>query len=598
MAISPETIEEVRRAVDIVEVIDAVVPLKRAGAYYKALSPFNKEKTPSFMVSRERQSFKCYSSGHGGDVFKFIMLYDNVDFPTAVRQLAERAGVEIREDGRAPDKKVKQRRDQLLSLHADILRHWQKVLLEEGEGEPGRHYLKQRDIPLQWVKEYGLGYAPALWDDSLRWGKPAGYDESLLEEAGLVVRNDRGRIYDRFRDRLIFAIHDEQGQVIGFSARLLDPEVKAAKYVNSPETPLFTKSKVLFGFHRAKRAILEKDRVIVCEGQIDVLRCHSCGILNVVAPLGTSFTEEHARMIRRNTRNVVLCLDADRAGKRAAARAADLLTSESSDLDAMVQSDLGVHVIPLPDGHDPDSLIVDQGAEAFRALAEQPQDYLDFLVTMASEENRDSLSGNRRAIEEVATFLAKVPNRAYREQLVARAALRLDVSTQAIEEEVQQHSRRRRAPGREEAGEVQVQAEELRLDPEILSLVTILLARPEMVSTLQSRLEWKWIQKLEGASFLEKIIGLYNDDIWREPAELVASLEGSEQALVSGIDTTAMEKGSEEEFVRQIDRKCQHLKRSWSKRASEWIATRLRDGSISGEEKARLLKQLTELKRL
>ncbi len=580
------------------EVIDAVVPLKRSGSHYKALSPFNKEKTPSFMVSRERQSFKCYSSGHGGDVFKFIMLYDNVDFPTAVRQLAEKAGVEIREDGRKPDKKVKQRRDQLLSLHADISRHWQKLLLEGVEGEPGRHYLKQRDIPLQWVKEYGLGYAPPRWDDTLTWGKQEGYTEDLLEEAGLVVRNDRGRIYDRFRDRLIFAIHDEQGQVIGFSARLLDPEIKAAKYVNSPETPLFTKSKVLYGFHRARRSILDEDRAILCEGQIDVLRCHSCGILNVVAPLGTAFTGEHARIIRRQTRNVVLCLDADRAGKRAAARAADLLTGESSDLDAMVQSDLGIYVIPLPDGHDPDSLIVEQGAEVFRAMAAQPQDYIDFLVNMVADEGRDSLSGNRHSVEEVATFLSKIPNRAYREQLVSRVSLRLKVSPQAIEEEMQKLTRRHRSSGREESG---AEAEErpsgeLKVHPEIFSLITILLARPEMVSVLQSQLEWKWIEKLEGAGFLEKIIGLYNHDLWREPAELVAALEGGEQSLVSGIDTTAMEEIDEEKFLRQIDRKCQHLRQFWVKRSSEWIVARLRDSSISDEEKAELLTQLTGLK--
>lgn len=598
MAISPDTVEEVRRAVDIVDVIDAVVPLKRSGAYYKALSPFNKEKTPSFMVNRERQSFKCYSSGHGGDVFKFIMLYDNVDFPTAVRQLAERAGVEIREDGRAPDKRVKQRRDQLLSLHAEVSRHWQRMLLEGDEGEAGRHYLKQRDIPLQWVKEYGLGYAPPRWDDTLVWGRQAGYAEDLLEEAGLVVRNERGRIYDRFRDRLIFAIHDEQGQIIAFSARLLDPDVKAAKYVNSPETPLFTKSKVLYGFHRAKRAILEKDRAILCEGQIDVLRCHSCGILNVVAPLGTSFTEEHARIIRRQTRNVVLCLDADRAGKRAAARAADLLTGESSDLDAMAQSDLGVYVIPLPDGQDPDSLIVEKGMEAFQALANQPQDYLDFLVNLVADEGRDSLSGSRRTIEEVAAFLAKVPNRAYREQLMARAALRLKVSTQALQEEIKKLSRRQRSPARAEAETGSTRAQVLKVNPEIYSLLTILLARPEMVTILQSQLEWRWIESLEGAEFLEKIIGLYNHDVWREASELVAALDGAEESLVSGIDTAAMKEIDEEKFHRQIERKCQELRQSWIKRTSDWIVTRLRDASLPDEEKAQLLNQLTGLKSL
>lgn len=602
MAISPETVEQVRQASDIVEVIDAVVPLKRSGAYYKALSPFNKEKTPSFMVSRERQSFKCYSSGHGGDVFKFIMLYDNVDFPTAVRRLAERAGVEIREDGRAPDQKVVARKRRLLSLHAAMAGHWGQILTDAGEGEPGRHYLKQRDIPLSWVKEYGLGYAPDRWDETLLWGRREGYTEEEMLEAGLVVKNDRGKVYDRFRGRLIFSIHDDQGQIIGFSARLLDPEAKAAKYVNSPETPLFTKSRVLFGFHRARRAILNEDRVIVCEGQIDVLRCQACGVENVVAPLGTSFTPDHAKLIRRHTRNVVLCLDSDRAGKQAATRAADLLIGESGDLDAIMQSDLGIFVIPMPDGEDPDSFILREGVEAFQERARRPVDYLDFLLSVLREQNPDA-SGKRKMIEEVADFLVRIPNRAYREQLAQQAASRLEISFQAMEEEIRGRRHPRRSSPRDEVPDSNGKPEMvMALHPEVRSLLMIVLARPETITLMQRHLDWHWVEGLDGIPLLEKIIALYNDDVWHEAAELIPYLEGAEQSLVAGMDTSWVEgipvEQLEGQMEEQIIRKAADLKQVWVRSELERITTRLKSGGLSHAEQLALVNRQQELKRL
>ncbi|MEO0453501.1 MAG: DNA primase [Verrucomicrobiota bacterium] len=597
MAIPPETIEQVRRAVDIVDVIDAVVPLKRAGANYKALSPFNKEKTPSFMVSRERQSFKCYSSGHGGDVFKFVMLYENVDFPTAIRRLAQQAGIEIVEEGRAPDRGKAQKRDQLLALHAAVARYWRNLLLEAPEGEPGRRYLQERQIPMDWATQYDLGYAPEKWDDVLRWGEAQGYSRELMEEAGLLTSNDRGRIYDRFRGRLIFSIHDEMGQVIAFSARLLDSEAKAAKYVNSPETPLFTKSKVLFGYHRAKRAILDHDQVLVCEGQIDVLRCHSVGIEHVVAPLGTSFTEEHARLIHRNTKNVVLCLDADKAGQRAATRAADLLIGESGQLDAMIQSELGIFVVPLPEGQDPDSLIVDQGPDAFKEMISKPSEYIDFLLQFLAKQTAGGLSEKRRMIEEVAHFLNQIPNRAYQEQMTMKAARNLEISADALAEEMTKLRRRPSRRDREEQGNSPALAQ-LEIDPDLDALIQILVSKPEVISDLQKSLNQAWVEALRGVGFLQKLIELYNDDLWAGVHELMGHLSDAEQAYIAGLNLSVFTSTELEDYRTQIVRKCDDLKLRWVRSELARISTLLNDPSISVEEKMSLLKKQSDLKRL
>jgi DNA primase len=313
--IPPEIVDQVRHACDIVDVIGGYVPLKKAGARYKALSPFNKEKTPSFFVDPSKQIFKCFSSGHGGDVFKFLMLMENMAFPEAVRRLAQRSGVVIPE-GRPEDTQARSRREELLALHAAVAAWWQKLLHADPAAEPARAYLKSRDLGSDLANEFGLGFAPEGWDATLTWARQAGYSPEALETARLIATSEAGKRYDFFRGRLMIPIHDEAGQVVAFSGRLLDPEAKAQKYVNSPETPIFVKSKILFGLNRTKRPIIEAESAILCEGQIDLMRCWQKGIRNVVAPQGTAFTDQHARTLKRLAREVVICFDADRRGPR------------------------------------------------------------------------------------------------------------------------------------------------------------------------------------------------------------------------------------------------------------------------------------------
>ena len=272
--VSPATLEQIRHASDIVDVIGGSLPLKRAGANFVALCPFHKEKSPSFNVNPHKQIFHCFGCHKGGDVFRWVQDYENLSFPEAIRRLAERAGIVLEFDQNPAQDQTRHLKETLLQMHEQIAQRWQNALTNEASGQIARDYLAKRGVAAEGVKLFRLGYAPEAWDDTVNWAKSKGYDLTAVEQGGLIIRKEgTDRFYDRFRGRLMFPICDEQGRVIGFSGRVLDPEAKAAKYVNSPETPLFTKGKVMFGLDKSKRALLDANSVVVCEGQLDLIAC-------------------------------------------------------------------------------------------------------------------------------------------------------------------------------------------------------------------------------------------------------------------------------------------------------------------------------------
>ncbi|MDR0533361.1 MAG: DNA primase [Verrucomicrobiales bacterium] len=608
MAIPPQVIEQVRQAVDIVDIIGGYVPLKRAGANFKALSPFNKEKTPSFFVSPQRQTFKCFSSGHGGDVFKFLMLYENLDFPTAVRRVAEKAGIRIQED-RSHDgnyDREKQQRERMLALHSEILVYWRELLLHDQRARAARDYMHEREIPQSWIKDFGLGYAPEAWDDTLHWGREHGYEENLLLASGLLVRNEAGRVYDRFRGRLIFSIANDQGQPIAFSARLLDKEAKAAKYINSPETPIFTKSKVLFGLHRAKRPIIDAGVAVVCEGQIDVLRCHAAGVLNVIAPLGTAFTAEHAKMIKRLAKQVVLCLDADRAGLSAAERVTQIFLEQTDSLDAMMQTELGVQVVRLPNGHDPDSMITQEGADAFKALIAKPQEYLDFYLDRLRETNDvNSIGGRRTMIESAAGFLARVPNRAYREQLLRQASLRMAVSDSILLERVEELERQgkkaaqysTRGQFEEKQQTAPQQAKVLKPHPLMANLLQLIVAHPRQIPEVQKNLNPVWVQDLAGAQLLQNLIDLYNEEGWSKVTDIFPQLGDDGQNFLAGLNLEELEKTDDAAVLDAVGKVIGMIRLNHVQGRLQMVWRQLADSSLGAETKQSLMAEMQELQR-
>ena len=272
--LTPEIRERIRSASDIVEIIGSYLPLKRNGANFTALCPFHKEKSPSFNVSAQKQIFHCFGCHKGGDVFKFVEEYENIGFMDAVRRLADRAKIPLEFDQNPGEQQSRHIKEQLLEIHDQIAQRWQKCLATEAAGQLARDYLARRGVSPDAIKVFRLGAAPETWDDTVNWAKSKGHDLALVEKAGLIIKKEEtGNYYDRFRGRLMFPICNEQGRVIGFSGRILSGDEKTAKYVNSPETPIFTKSRVFFGLDKSKRAILDAGFAIICEGQLDLIAC-------------------------------------------------------------------------------------------------------------------------------------------------------------------------------------------------------------------------------------------------------------------------------------------------------------------------------------
>ena len=534
--IPSETIEQIAAANDIVEVIGSYFPLKRAGANFKALCPFHREKTPSFTVSPSRQTFHCFGCGVGGSVFRFVMDYEHVDFPSAVRKLAARSGITIVEKrGAADEERQYETRRTLVKLHAEAAEWFHENLVKREVGEPARKYLKKRGITAEIAKRWQLGYAPDEWDALGSWARARGYDARDLITSGLVRTKDEAdsdqnqtsklkaqTSYDRFRGRIMFPIHNDVGEVIAFSGRLLKDEEGAAKYLNSPETPLFRKGNVLFGLHKTKRALIEADCAIVCEGQIDLISLFEAGITNVVAPQGTAFTENQARILKRFVDEVVLCFDSDAAGAKAAERS----------LDALLQNDLIVRVVELPVGEDPDSLVRREGKEKFENRVASAQDFFDYWIEREMEAaDVSSLGAKMQVARRLAETVSRVHDPLMRGEVVNRASARLGVSPADFGTLLSTRPRGTASSEGPESARAQA-APGPRHD---IAMLCLLALRDEPARNFL--LAQNWRETLEQAPDAEILIRILQSELHPDdPASLsafMATLPPAEEALVS-----------------------------------------------------------------
>lgn len=426
--IAEESIERVAAANDIVEVIGSYFPLKRAGSSWRALCPFHREKSPSFHVSPQKQAYYCFGCGAGGSLFKFVMEYERVDFVTAVRRLAQKAGVTIVEEASSPgEDKRRELRGRLLELHKLAADWFHANLRRSPAGAAARDYLKSRAINSDIAKNWHLGYAPDSRDALLQHARAAKFKDHELRASGLFHGGEDKPLADRFRQRLMFPIRNDYGEVIAFSGRVLPPSEDPAKYVNSPETPLFSKGRALYGLDKARRPLADAGVAIVCEGQLDLIRVSESGQQNVVAPQGTAFTPAQARLLKRYADTVVLCFDSDRAGRTAVERSLPILLAAG----------FGVRIAPLPAGEDPDSLIRKNGADAFRSLVDSAPDYFEFALDEAAAAGKlENASSKAALIRKLAGFASSLPDAVARESLAARLGPRLTLSPQAFLEAI------------------------------------------------------------------------------------------------------------------------------------------------------------------
>lgn len=422
--VSQELRERIRAANDIVDVIGGYLRLKRVGANYAALCPFHKEKTPSFMVNPRLQIFHCFGCHKGGDVFTFLMEYENIGFMDALKRLADRAGIVLEFEQSPGAVQTRQLREKLLEVHQLVAEYWHEVLTMRPEAAAARAYLERRGITGEAIKLFGLGFAPDRSDDLLCWASGRGLAPSILEEAGLIVRNQSGTgWYDRFRGRIIFPICNEHGRVIAFSGRIITGDQNVAKYINSPETPIFQKSRVFYGLDKSRRAIMDAGFAIVCEGQLDLIRIYMAGLQNVVAPQGTAFTTEHARILKRFVDQAVLCFDSDEAGQRAMIRA----------LDALLEAGIAVRVVEIPPPDDPDSFILRHGPEAFRVLVRDSREFFDYyLDRLCRAHPIGTERGRAEIVREMGRAAAKTRNNVILESVAQKTALRLGLTTFSV----------------------------------------------------------------------------------------------------------------------------------------------------------------------
>lgn len=386
------TIDEVKQRLDIVQVVSEYVSLKKAGRNYKASCPFHAEKEPSFYVFPDRQSWHCFGAcGTGGDVFAFVMRKEGLDFGQALRFLADKAGVALPSRPQLQDKTKDEQTDRLFQLNEAAAAYYHHILLNTSAGETARSYLTKRGLSTQPIANFQLGFSLDAWDNTLQYLTAKGYKKEELLAAGLVIEREGGGVYDRFRNRLMFPIRDIQGQIAGLGARVLDESLP--KYINSPQTLIFDKSSILYGIDRAKTAIKQKDQVIIVEGYMDVLTSHQYGWENTVASMGTSITERQLSILKRLTKNIVLALDADTAGKQATLRSEQVFEQamDKKEIPVFTQVagqsnfkqtpviDADIKVAVFSAGKDPDEIIRNNVSE-WDSLIENAKSFVDFAI--------------------------------------------------------------------------------------------------------------------------------------------------------------------------------------------------------------------------
>ena len=454
--IPQDSIEEIRRRNDVVEVIAEYLPLKGSGGNYKALCPFHSEKTPSFTVTRQKQIFHCFGCGVGGNVFHFIMKYEHMSFPEAVAHLAKRAGVTLPKSRfSATSSPLEAHKEQLYRMNELAAAYFHQLLLNSPQGEKARGYLHTRGIDQHSIERFQLGYAPGGWDGLIRYGAEHGFQAQMLAEVGLVKARDDGRgFYDRFRDRLMFPIWNVTGRTVALGGRLLDKLPEAPKYLNSPETAIYKKGTLLYGLHLAKQPVRAEGRVLIVEGYLDLISLFQAGIEHVVATLGTALTRSHVQLLKAYAKEAVLVFDGDTAGRSAALRGKEyfleghvryfLPSAHVSSLKGALEGDLHAKVVLLPQGHDPDTFVQAEGRDALLTKVREAQPFIEFLMDAEGKEyDLTSVQGKLGYVRKLLPLIVNLGNEVERTEYLSELVKRTGIAQSALAAEL--HKLRPRA---------------------------------------------------------------------------------------------------------------------------------------------------------
>jgi DNA primase len=581
-----DQVEQVRRKVDIVDLISETVPLKKAGRNFKALCPFHDEKTPSFMVSPERQIFKCFGCGLGGDVFKFVMEREKIEFGEALRLLADRVGVELTSFRPSRDQQLK---DRILEINHLASEFYHYLLTKHTVGKKALQYLLKRGVRQASIRQFKLGYAPNEWEALERYlVNKKGYRAEELEQAGLVIQSSQDgsrRYYDRFRGRVIFPLFDHRKRVVGFSGRVLPDFAKAprgepAKYINSPETLVYHKSEVLYGLEATKDEIKKANKAVVVEGELDAISSYQAGVKNVVAIKGSALTEGQIELLKRFCENLALALDADAAGDMAARRGIELAE----------RAGLSVRVIELKLGKDPDEC-AQTSSRAWKDSVKTAVPVYDFYIQSALKRfGVKTPEGKRQVSAEVSPILAQISNEVIKAHYVKKLAEVLGVSEEAVAKEVEKGGRTITQP------EVKPQEKETpRTRPERLeeySLALILQAEEE-IRELLKLVDDKILS--EGA--VKKVMGKLKQWLGKHKKwQAAAFIESLPAELGSAADTAYLTDlgkigEDEEKLERELRKTIKELKRFFRREKLEKLSK-----EIKAAEQAKNKQKLIQLR--
>lgn len=512
-------IDELKLSADIVELVGRYVPLKRAGHSYRGLCPFHPEKTPSFHVHGERGFFHCFGCGAGGDVFKFVQLIEKVSFQEAVRLVAERMGIALPEAEEVEDSGAAAEREALLAIIERAARFFREQLASP-RGRAARQQLEARGLTAATIETLGLGYAPPADDRLTRQLLAEGFSRALVVRSGLAVERNDGRLRDRFRARLMFPICRESGVVVGFAGRVCNP-ADQPKYLNSPETPVFSKGRLLYGLHLTKEAIRREGYAVLVEGYFDFAQAWQAGVAAVVAACGTALTAAQARLLKRFAPRVVLSFDPDTAGQGASARSCELLVAEGLEVDVAV----------LPEGQDPDLVLRTGGAAAYWERLRAARPYLEFLLDRTAGEFNLAREADRRAfLAKMLTVAARIPDPALRDQFADRLAHKARITEEVVRAEIRRAAMQR-DPG--VARTLPLKGAELR--PAEKGLLWALLRAPETALPVLAALEPADLEGLLAEPVLLVARGLAEWPPESVPKTLLERLTKEEADLVTQV---------------------------------------------------------------
>jgi len=578
MAFPSDFAQRVKSSADIARIIGERVRLKKAGANYIGLCPFHQEKTPSFSVHATRQFFYCFGCGAKGDVFRFVMETEKITFPEAVRRVAQRVGIPIPTEAplgelASPERRL---RAALEEIHQKTQEFYRKQL-QSAEARPAREIIRQRGVTAESIEEFGLGYAPAGGQALTAFLTREGFPAEVLEASGLLIRRDTGGFFDRFRNRWMFPIIGESGKIVAFAGRAMGND--QPKYLNSPETTLYSKSRVLYNLFRAREAIRTSNQAVLVEGYMDAIAVHQAAVKNVVASCGTSLTELQVRTLARYGSELVVSYDPDSAGKAATDRSVSLLLEEG----------LSVRILRLPASMDPDQFIRQNGSEAYRGHLAEAQPFFRYLAARALELHGKSTPDAKLAgLNFVLPFVAKVPNKLIRAELVADIAQKMEVSAGIIGEAF-------RKAGLERRESVKPSSEMDRIPPWEAMLVRLLLdsekAREELGPLLQQK---DLLNELEGGTIIATLLGMISAGSAPDMAALADRLDENQQRVLAEVvfdrEARPVSIGEINTYINALERKrLERARQSLQRRIQD--AEKMQDGRLAVE----LLQQQKEL---